>query len=546
MNSTPWSPEVRLRAAPSLAWVPLAMAAALGSGCKNSGGQAQIGGLGVPVARGNVSDLRVTPDGKFAAFLVDAEKPHLEGAPPYMVLGELNVVPTTGGVSRKVGNGVTNAPGGLLFSQNSRWVLFLEGYSPAVQAGELIALDLTDAAAEPKRLGTGVTYMLPSPDSKSVAFVAEGTLKLADLGSGQVREVAGEVSTCEFSPDSKLLFFKRRQSAAGGLWLWRTEKLLPPQKLSDQVGEMVVSPDSSRVAFQVKSPAVPNTFDLHLAAAPDFRPVKVASGSSAFAFSADGRHLVRTEAVSLQAGVQSLNFLGALHVGPSDGGPGKKVADRVREFTLSPDSKSVAFLHSYNLELSQGKFAVADLATGAVKELGRKVKSFTWAPDGRHVAYQEIVPSKELGPSPDIMLYRIGAQGPVKIESWGWGYAFGKNGDYLVARAPCAPIGGKGVPRACPLVMRDLTAEKPATKKIIEGVYSFKSSDDGQRLLVMHDELGAETYQVAVYNVKTGERRTLDGRAVLPAHFLEKDGSRVAYIIADRKRAGVYVCDKVP
>ncbi len=73
------------------------------------------------------------------------------------------------------------------------------------------------------------------------------------------------------------------------------------------------------------------------------------------------------------------------------------------------------------------------------------------------------------------MLYRLGAEKPERVESWGWGYEFGGNG---------------------------------------EGVYGFKTSDDGARILVMHDERCAETYQVAV---QREEQRAEGGAArVLP------------------------------
>ncbi len=79
-----------------------------------------VGGLpvlGKQVAQGDGIDLRVTPDGKFATYLLDAQKPRLDGIPPVMRLGALYAVSTAGGEPRKLGAGVTNMPGGYLFQR---------------------------------------------------------------------------------------------------------------------------------------------------------------------------------------------------------------------------------------------------------------------------------------------------------------------------------------------------------------------------------------------------------------------------------------------
>ena len=53
-------------------------------------------------------------------------------------------------------------------------------------------------------------------------------------------------------------------------------------------------------------------------------------------------------------------------------------------------------------------------------------------------------------------------------------------------------------------------------------------------------------YDVAVFNLKSGERKTLDQFIKLPALFLAKDGTKVTYLIAEQGKSGVYVADKVP
>ncbi|MFY0578661.1 hypothetical protein ACN28S_34105 [Cystobacter fuscus] len=113
----------------------------------------------------------MTEDGRFASYLTKTRKPTVEGIPPQMRLGELYVVPVEGGVPRRLGDGVTNVPGGQLFTPDSKHVLFLTGYNLANQSGVLHVLDLNEPTAEPKKLGEGVTYFVPSPDGTKLAFV---------------------------------------------------------------------------------------------------------------------------------------------------------------------------------------------------------------------------------------------------------------------------------------------------------------------------------------------------------------------------------------
>ncbi|MBI3185783.1 MAG: PD40 domain-containing protein [Myxococcales bacterium] len=531
-------------------WALFLLVAVSAGGCKSRSSKHAPGsaaaGVGVRIASGTSSDLRVSADGSFAAYLVDAEKPRLEGVPSQMVLGELHVVPTSGGSARKLANGVTNVPGGFLFSPDSRWLFLLEGYNAASQSGTLHALDLADPSGEPRRLGDNVSYMLASPDSKQLAFVGDGVLRVGSLDGGAMKEVAAEVTTAQFSPDSRLLYFKRRHSAAGGLAVVKLDKGGPPQKLGDQVGDYAPSPDSKRVAFAQRSTALPGTYELWAAAEPDFRPVKVDAGTSSFAFSPDGKWLVRTVGATLQAGADSLNLVGDLYAGPAEGAGGHKLGERVSEFAISPDSKAVGFLAQYSLEMRVGRMNVAALPDGKPRQLGLKVKTFTWSPSGTHLAFQPVQVSREFGPSADLMLYRTGDEAAVQVQSGVWGYGFGPKGEYLLARAGCTRKGPSGPPRSCDLMMRDLRTEGAATTKLAEGIFSFKASEDGQRVMVTYAEIGPDWYDVAVQNLKTNERKTLERHTLLPAYFLDGDGSRVAYAVAPRERAGIYVASQVP
>ena len=289
-----------------------------GSGARGTGGAAAVGGAGVMLAEGAAEDLRVTDDGRFATYLVRARKPLVEGVPPQMRLGELHLVPVEGGVPRRLGDGVTNVPGGLLFSPGSRHVLFLTGFNVANHSGALHVLELGEPTAEPRKVGEAVSYFVPSPDGKSVAFVDGGVLKLGPLPTGPFRQVGGEVSTAGFSPDSGTLFFKRRLTAAGGLLAVPVQepagKTSEPRKLAEQVGDYVLSPDSKHVAYQTRTSAALGTYDLYVADLPALEGRKVATGTTSFAFSPDSKWLARNDGGKPEQAGDVVVEIGRAHV----------------------------------------------------------------------------------------------------------------------------------------------------------------------------------------------------------------------------------------
>ncbi|MCP3142496.1 gliding motility protein [Pyxidicoccus sp. QH1ED-7-1] len=489
-------------------------------------------GQGVLLAAGRAADLRVTPDGLRVTYLLNGQKPRLDGVPPQMLLGDLHVVSVEGGEPRKLGEGVTNVPGGLLFTPDSKHVLLLAGYNPASQSGALTVVSLEDAKAEPTVLGTAVSYMLPSPDGTKLAFVDAGRLKLGALPSGPFTEVAGEVSTAQFTPDGKTLLIKRRLAAAGGLAAVSVEKPEEaPRKLADQVGDYLVSPDGQRVAFQVRSESVRGLYDLFLAELPAAKPKRLAVASSVFAFSPDGKWLGRTE-----NGKQDVP--GDLHVGPATGGAGRKVGDRVEKFSFSPDSQAVGFLEKYDSTAGAGLMAVASLPDGAPKTVGGRVPNFVWGSDGRYVAFLSRFMKPEY--SVDLMLYPLGAEKAEKVHKGVFGYGFMPGNTQVVFRSNCIRNG-----RACDFKALELP-QKGEPQTWMQGIFSYKLSSDGKRVLATYARMDSDTYDVAVYDVKTQARKTLDQGVQVPVSFAGKDDSRAVYIIAQGPKAGVYSVPAVP
>ncbi|HEX8439441.1 gliding motility protein [Archangium sp.] len=505
-----------------------------GKGSARAG--AAVGGQGVMLAEGPAEDLRITEDGQFATYLQKTHKPTVEGIPPQMRLGTLYVVPVAGGVPRRLGDGVTNVPGGLLFTPDSKHVVYLTGYNLANQSGALHVLALTEPTAEPQKLGDAVSYFLPSPDGTKLAFVDGGVLKLGALPAGPFRQVAGEVSTAGFSPDGTMLFIKRKLAAAGGLLAIAVEgepgKQAEPRKLADQVGDYVLSPDSKRVAYQVRSTAVPGTYDLYVAELPALTGRKVATGTSAFAFSPDSRWLARTEGSKPE-------LLGDLFVGPASGEPGRKVGERVKDPSFSPDSKALGFLAKYDLPAGAGLMGVVTLPDGEPKLVGSRVPNFVWGKDGTHVAFL----SRFLKPiySVDLMLYRVGAEKAEKAHPGVFGYGFTPESKALIFRSNCIREG-----RSCDFKALDLPlAEQAQPRTWMQGIFSYKLSGDGNRVLATSARIDSDAYDVAVYDVKTQARKTLDQGVQVPAYFAGPEDSLAVYILKG-SNAGVYVAPAKP
>ncbi|HYO65996.1 MAG TPA: gliding motility protein [Archangium sp.] len=495
---------------------------------------AAVGGLGVMLAEGPAEDLRVTEDGQFATYLTKTRKPTVEGIAPQTRLGSLYVVPVTGGSPRKLGDGVTNVPGGMLFTPDSKHVLYLTGYNLANQSGALHVLALSDPSAEPQKLGDSVGYFLPSPDGTRLAFVDGGVLKLGPLPSGPFRQVGGEVSTAEFSPDGTMLFFKRRLAAAGGLLAVPVAespgKQTEPHKLADQVGDYLLSPDSKHLAYQARAPSVPGTYDLYVADLPELKSRKVASGTTAFAFSPDSRWLARNDGGKPE-------LLGDLYVGPASGEPGRKVGERVKILVFSPDSQALGFLSKYDEPSRAGLMSVVMLPDGEPKEVAGRVPNFTWSNDGKYLAFLK----RFLKPiySVDLMLYQVGAEKAEKAHPGVFGYGFTPGA--LVFRAGCIREG-----RACDFKALPLPKDTQAQPQTwLQGIYSYKLSDDGNRILTTSARMDSDTFDVAVYDVKTQARKTLDQGAQLPAYFAGQNDSLAVYVLKGAN-AGVYVAPAQP
>jgi hypothetical protein len=513
-----------------------ALASALVACSKGGGAPAPaekplVGGLGKRLAAGPVADLKLTKDGAWATFLRNPKRPAIQGVSPLMALGELGVASLKDGAVRFVGQGVSNRPGSVLFSPDSRWLFFVDGFNAAAESGTLRTLQL-GGGAEPEIRGRAVSFVSVSPTGKAFAFIDGGVLRVAALEPGSItRAVATDVSTAQFSPDGALLLVHHRAAAGGALERVVLEGNRPAVRLGESVGDWTLSPDGKRVAFAVKSTVVRDGRDLWVAPLPDGKPTRVVTGTGPFAFSPDGAQLARIER-------EKASSIGNLVVGPAAGGAGRAVADRVGDFSFAPDGKAIAALANYDEQQKWGRLTYAPLPDGPAVELGRRVSTWIWSPDNRHLAFNLRV--FQPLPSVDLWLYTRGKPAGSAVMANVYGYDFGPAGA-LYLRSECIREA-----RACTLERFDPSIPDGKPTPVLEGIFGFRPSEAGNRLLVTYARTDAETYDVAVLNLKTGVRVTLEERILLPALFADPQGDKVVYLVSQGERSGLYVCDQVP
>lgn len=503
-----------------------------GTGGGPAGAKAVLGRVGVRQVEGKAVDVRVALGGQVATYLKDAHKPRAEGVPNLMRLGELWATPTDGGTPRKLGNSVPNTPGGQLFSPDGKFVAFLVGFNVATQTGDLWLADLTHPELKSRQLASEVSYLVFSPDSSAIAFVTDGVLKVGPLTAEEFNAAAYDVMHAEFSPDSKAVFAKRKAVVGAGLLrVGMTGQ--GAKRFADDVGHFEVSPDGRFVAYQVRGTGGPDTYDLYVAETETLKGKRVAEGCDAFGFSPDGKWLART------MGAKKLEKFGPLMLGPPDGSAPKTLGESVGEFTFAPDSTGIAFLEFYDIPARAGVLAYAALPEGKAKRIGDRVPNFSWGANGKVLAFL----SRFLKPvySVDLMLFVPGEASSFKVREGVFGYEFSPNNERLLFRSACIREG-----RACSLYALDVAAPHAPPVKWVEGIFSYKASQDSRRVLVSYARTVGDLYDLGVFDVATLQHRTIDQFAHLPATFLDGEGRRVLYAVGDSSRQGVYLAQLGP
>ncbi len=503
-----------------------------------------VGGLGRRLVAGAGTDLRLSRDGAWATFLKSPVRPSLEGVNPDSInpksaVGELLAVSLATGEARSLAAHVPNKPGAALFSPDGRWLLFLTDFDLASGAGTLRTQRL-DAPGEAETRGHSVSFVTVSPDGRFFAFVDAGVLKLAPLETGSsARAVATDVSTAKFALGGTRLLALRRAAAGGALLQLPTEGGAA-SKLAERVADYEVAPDGRHLAFTEASPLARDVWDLWVSSLDAGPPVKAASGVGLYGFSPDSRWLGRIEG---KRDAMGRVVVGAFLVGPASGAEARPVGSKVGRFGFAPDGSAVWALDFYNQQHDRGTLLVVELPSRKVRTLLERAHTGEWGKDGRFVAFNvEVIQPL---PSMDLYLYVRGEEQAFRVKEGVYGFAIAP-GDVLLFRSECLRQSQRDQPRSCGLSELDLAQPHQAPKQILEGIFSFKASETGERLLVSYARLDSDTYDTAVYNRRTGERKTLDTFTLLPALFADPAGKRVVYLVSEKGRSGLYLCEAGP
>ncbi len=530
--------------------VAVAATALLLVGCQKASTSAEakplVGGLGRRLVAGSAGDLRLSRDGAWATFLKSPVRPSLEGVNPDSInpksaVGELVAVSLATGEARSLAKRVANRAGATLFSPDGRWLLFVTDFDLSRGTGTLMTQRL-DGPGEPEARGQAVSFVTVSPDGRFVAFIDGGVLKLALLEQGSTaRTVAADISTAKFALGSSRLLALRRGTAGGALLAARTAGAGEPSKLAERVADYELSADGRHVAFTQASTVARDVWDLFVSALDSGAPpVKAASGVGLYGFSPDGRWLGRIEGKRNALGRV---VVGALVVGPAGGEQAQPVGNKVGRFGFAPDGTALWALDLYNEQHDRGTLLVVELPGRKVRTLVERAHTGEWGKDGRFLAFNvEVIQPL---PSMDLYLYVRGEEQAFRVKEGVYGFGIA-SGDVLLFRSECLRQSQRDLPRACWLSELNLTTPHQAPKQILEGIYSFKASETGERLLVSYARMDADTYDTAVYNRLTGERKTLDTSTLLPALFADASGKRVVYLVSEKDRSGLYLCDQGP
>lgn len=507
---------------------------------------ARVPVLGEVRIRGAATELRASPNGQVLTALLDAKKPSAEGVPPPTRVGELWAAQSFGGEAVRIATGVTNMPGGWLFSPDSRWLAVSAGWDASLQTGELLVVDTAALGSPATRVAPQVSYFVPSDDGTQLAWIQGGVLSLGPLPAGPWRQVAGEVSTAEFSADGHFLYFRRRYAAAGGLYqVDLADRSAQPKRLMDQVAEYTILRSNRHVLLNARQSPADRAFQLHVFDVHTLKATKLSDDALRFRASHDG-HFVAWRTSSAK-GEQA--DIGELWLAELPSGTPRKLGTAVKDFDFSPDGTRLVYRENFQELLLGGRDAkpnetrvekvgdlwLVDLPQGKPRLLRRKCPNFLFSPDGKALAFTARVETPDV--TRRLLLLRGSDTEPVVLKDWLYEYQFRPPGSQLFFRADCLREG-----RACDLLSYAVDAPKDThPTREVGGVFGVRFSADGSHAMLSFAHLTDETFDLAMRNLATGEQKTIDQFVDWPGLILGDKGDAVAYLVHEKKRAGVYV-----
>ncbi len=521
----------------------------------SSGGAVRVLGQGVTT----LSDaFQLSPDSRFVAFLSRLDVARHVGALQLADLSRPEVA------IRALGEAVSFYD----FSADRRFL----GY---VDAGSLRLLDL--ATGKDDLIESGVATFEFASDGKALLvrkpLAAGGQLLLVPLddnGAGEGRTVAERVGDYGFSPDGRFVALIARVDGPNApyrmLALDRRDPSLQPRSLGDEAGAFVFSPDSKRVAFVAnQTPGMPYG-DLFVTELASGEQKRVGQSVADFRFSPTSDAIALRENQRNERGQMWQEFKvvrlpsGAVRLHQ------KSLPKAFINFLFSDDGRELAFIKHVHIDINLWRLDMDSEAPpelvapwafeyrfakpregepralwyrGACIREGRQCDLFEALQ--REASSQEGEPARGADRAVETEAGRAGAGA---VADAGTGAGADADAGTGAAKAEQKPAEQK--------------IDPPKHPKIAFALSNFTIAPSGDRLFLDLPRLDStDAFDLAWQPVvrraeaqtgaaaKTGVAAQTIDRQVLKNSLvlLDEAGSRVAYIVMEKRRAGVHVAD---
>ena len=521
----------------------------------SSGGAVRVLGQGVTT----LSDaFQLSPDSRFVAFLSRLDVARHVGALQLADLSRSEVA------IRALGEAVSFYD----FSADRRFL----GY---VDAGSLRLLDL--ATGKDDLIESGVATFEFASDGKALLvrkpLAAGGQLLLVPLddnGAGEGRTVAERVGDYGFSPDGRFVALTARVDGPNApyrmLALDRRDPSLQPRSLGDEAGAFVFSPDSKRVAFVAnQTPGMPYG-DLFVTELASGEQKRVGQSVADFRFSPTSDAIALRENQRNERGQMWQEFKvvrlpsGAVRLHQ------KSLPKAFINFLFSDDGRELAFIKHVHIDINLWRLDMDSEAPpelvapwafeyrfakpregepralwyrGACIREGRQCDLFEALQ--REASSQEGEPARGADRAVETEAGRAGAGA---VADAGTGAGADADAGTGAAKAEQKPAEQK--------------IDPPKHPKIAFALSNFTIAPSGDRLFLDLPRLDStDAFDLAWQPVvrraeaqtgaaaKTGVAAQTIDRQVLKNSLvlLDEAGSRVAYIVMEKRRAGVHVAD---
>jgi dipeptidyl aminopeptidase/acylaminoacyl peptidase len=500
-----------------------------------------------------VRALKASADGAWLAALTGCSEARGQFLPQRTASCDLQLVPVAGGAPRRLAAAVTTLPHGVLWSPEGATLAALSQYDYAGASGTLV---VSRDGGEARTVAEGVTFhgFLPGAGG-AVAAVASGRL-LVQRGDGAPERLAGvelagsfDAGPSRASPVSRSLpptpaggevkaaggaagpvSMLLRRTAQGGGALLAVAADGQARPVAERTGDYLLAPGGGAFAYAVQAGT---GYALRLVAGG--RTVELGRDVGAFAFSRDGAALAFV--ADVRPGKQ-----GDLRVArvPPDGRAPALLAREVGEFRWAAGAPRLAWLERYDPRVRSGTAGAGGLDVPA-RTFSGHVSDIELSPDGKQLAFLQH--TTRGGYSVDLGLGAVEGKAEPRFQVVApgvFGFAFSPDGRWLYYRTRCTRNA-----EACD-VERIPAAGLAAGAKpeaVAQGLKSFEFDPrDPGRLLVTWQRMDRDALDLAVW--EAGKLTTVD-TYVLPgsAQLLGPDSRRLAYVVMQEKRQGVYVAE---